>query len=60
MGVTGNACSEDLVAMFEEMGVRTGVDLEALVALGRLAEEILARQLESHVVRTGLVRHGAA
>jgi len=60
MGVTGNACSEDLVAMFEEMGVRTGVDLEALVALGRLAEETLARELESQVVRTGLVRHGAA
>jgi len=42
------------------MGVRTGVDLEALVALGRLAEETLARELESQVVRTGLVRHGAA
>jgi hydroxymethylglutaryl-CoA lyase len=60
MGVTGNACSEDLVAMLDEMGVSTGIDLERLIRLGRLAEEILGRELESHVVRTGLVRHRAS
>ena len=56
-GLTGNACTEDLVAMFEEMGVRTGIDLNRLVELGHLAEEILGRELNAHVVKTGLVKH---
>jgi hydroxymethylglutaryl-CoA lyase len=57
MGLTGNACTEDLAAMLEEMGVRTGLDLDRLLELGRLAEAILGRELHSHVVKTGLVRH---
>lgn len=56
-GFTGNACTEDLVAMFEEMGVRTGIDLGHLLDLGRLAEQILGRELNAHVVKTGLVKH---
>ena len=42
--------------MLDAMGVRTGIDLGRLVELGRLAEEILGRELQSHVVRTGLGR----
>ena len=57
MGFTGNACTEDLVAMLEEMGVRTDIDLDRLVDLGHLAEKILGRELQAHVVRTGLVKH---
>ena len=57
MGFTGNACSEDLVAMLEEMGVRTGIDRERLLELGQLAERVLGRELHSHVVKTGLVTH---
>lgn len=57
LGFTGNACTEDLVAMLEAMGVRTGVDLGRLLELGRLAERILGRELTSHVVRTGLALH---
>ncbi|HEX9712429.1 MAG TPA: hydroxymethylglutaryl-CoA lyase [Actinomycetota bacterium] len=36
-GATGNAATDELVYMFEEMGVATGVDLEALL---RAAESI--------------------
>jgi len=57
MGFTGNACTEDLVAMLEEMGVPTGIDLDRLLELGRLAERILGRELLAHVVKTGLVKH---
>jgi hydroxymethylglutaryl-CoA lyase len=57
MGYTGNACSEDLAAMLEEMGVRTGLDLERLVDLGRLGERVLGRELNSHVLKTGRVKH---
>lgn len=57
-GFTGNACTEDLVAMLDEMGVSTGVDLDQLIAAGRRAEEILGQRLRSNIVRTGPVIHG--
>ena len=31
-GASGNVVTEDLVFMFEAMGVKTGVDLQALMA----------------------------
>ena len=34
-GATGNVATEDLVWMFERMGVETGIDLDALVPLAR-------------------------
>ena len=57
-GFTGNTCSEDLIAVLEEMGVRTGVDLHALIDAGRRAEDILGQRLRSNVVRSGPVIHG--
>ncbi len=55
---TGNVCTEDLVALFEEMGIKTGIDLDRLEGVGRLAEEILGQELHSHTLRTGLrVKH---
>jgi hydroxymethylglutaryl-CoA lyase len=57
-GFTGNACTEDLVAMLDEMGVSTGINLEALIDAGRRAEEILGQRLRSNIIRTGPVIHG--
>ena len=57
-GFTGNTCSEDLVAVLEEMGVRTGIDIEQLIDAGRRAEEILGQRLRSNVIRSGPVIHG--
>ncbi len=57
-GFTGNTCTEDLVAVLEEMGIRTGIDLERLIAAGRRAEEVLGQRLRSNVVRAGPVIHG--
>jgi len=34
-GASGNTSTEDLVFMFEEMGVKTGIDLELLFEVGR-------------------------
>ena len=36
-GATGNVATEDLVWMFERMGVATGIDLDALVPTARAA-----------------------
>jgi hydroxymethylglutaryl-CoA lyase len=56
-GFTGNTCTEDLVALLEEMGIATGVDVERMIAAGRRAEEILDQRLRSNVVRSGPVLH---
>jgi hydroxymethylglutaryl-CoA lyase len=54
-GATGNVATEDVISMLHEMGVETGVDLAALVAVARAAQEVLGRQLGSHVLRAGPV-----
>jgi len=56
-GFTGNACTEDLVALLEEMGVRTGIDLAGMLEAGRRAEEVLGQRLRSNVIRAGPVIH---
>ena len=57
-GFTGNTCSEDLLAVLEEMGIATGVDVDALIEAGRRAEDILGQRLRSNVIRAGRVIHG--
>jgi hydroxymethylglutaryl-CoA lyase len=54
-GSTGNVSSEDVVSMLHEMGIETGIDLEALVEASRAAQEILGRPLGAHVLRAGPV-----
>jgi hydroxymethylglutaryl-CoA lyase len=56
-GHTGNTCSEDLIAVLQEMGARTGIELEQLLAAGRRAEEILGLRLRSNVILSGPVIH---
>ncbi|HEX6972831.1 MAG TPA: hydroxymethylglutaryl-CoA lyase [Vicinamibacterales bacterium] len=57
-GHTGNTCSEDLIAMLDEMGVATGIDIHKLIDAGRRAEEIVGRRLRSNIVLAGPVIHG--
>ncbi|MCW2966941.1 MAG: pyruvate carboxyltransferase [Solirubrobacteraceae bacterium] len=54
-GATGNIASEDLVSMLHEMGVQTGIDLEALLACSRAVREVLGRPLGSHTLVAGPV-----
>ncbi len=52
-GATGNIATEEVVHMVEDMGVATGVDLEAMVAAAAEAERIVGRVLPSQVLRAG-------
>lgn len=52
-GLTGNVATEDLVNLFEEMGVSTSLDLDGLMAVSRLCEQTLGRELHSMVARAG-------
>ncbi|HYD08934.1 MAG TPA: hydroxymethylglutaryl-CoA lyase [Acidimicrobiales bacterium] len=52
-GASGNLALEDLVHVLEESGVDTGIDLEALVDVARLATDLVGRPVESHVGKAG-------
>ncbi len=52
-GAAGNICTEELVLLCEEMGIRTGVDLDKLIEVGRMAEEIVGHQLPSELIHAG-------
>jgi len=54
-GATGNIATEDLVSMLHEMGIETGVDLEALLDAARAARRVLRRPLGSHTLVAGPV-----
>jgi hydroxymethylglutaryl-CoA lyase len=53
-GFTGNVCTEDLVNLFESMGIPTGIDRGALLATAELCEQALGRELYGRVTRSGL------
>ena len=54
-GATGNIASEDLVSMLDEMGISTGVDLDALLGCARRVQDVLGRSLGSHTLVAGPV-----
>jgi hydroxymethylglutaryl-CoA lyase len=53
-GFTGNVCTEDLVNLFESMGIATGIDLEGLLDTARFCEKIVGRELYGRVTRSGV------
>ena len=57
MGFTGNACTEDLVAMFEEMGVSTGIGVDRMLRVARETERVAGGTSRSQGLRSGRVRH---
>jgi hydroxymethylglutaryl-CoA lyase len=54
-GASGNVITEDLVFMFESMGVSTGIDLEALMVARRMMVEVLPQeQVYGHFALAGV------
>ena len=53
-GFTGNVCTEDLVNLFESMGIDTGIDTDGLLATAEFCEQALGRELYGRVTRSGL------
>ena len=53
-GFTGNVATEDLVGLFESMGIDTGIDPGGLLAAAELCEKTLGRELHGRVTRSGL------
>jgi hydroxymethylglutaryl-CoA lyase len=57
-GATGNIVTEDLVFLLESMGLRTGIDLEKLIAARAVIREGLpGQEIYGHVADAGLPRN---
>jgi hydroxymethylglutaryl-CoA lyase len=52
-GASGNAVTEDLVHMLEDMQIDTGIDLDALLDCAHLAQDIVGRELPSALLHAG-------
>jgi len=52
-GAAGNICTEDLVFMAHEMGIETGIDLDALIECARMAEDIVGHPLPGKIMHGG-------
>jgi hydroxymethylglutaryl-CoA lyase len=59
-GSTGNIATEDLVSMFHEMGVDTGLDLGKVIESAREAQAVLGRKLTSHSIIAGAINWAPA
>lgn len=53
---TGNVATEDVVYMLHRMGMKTGMDLEALIEASRWLQPQMNRELPSKVARAGTPR----
>ncbi len=55
-GAVGNICTEDFAFMCEEMGIDTGLDVEKLIEVAKIAEDVVGRPLPGHVMRGGTLK----
>ncbi len=59
--VSGNIPTEDLAGMLHEMGIHTGIDIDALIDCARYAKAVTKRELPGHLLSAGKINwHGMA
>ena len=57
----GNICTEDMAHMCEELGIKTGLDLDALIEAAFVAERVFGRQMSGKLMYGGRIpRRGKA
>jgi len=59
-GASGNVATEDVIYMLEGMGVRTGVDMDKLVAASQLASTLVGHEMPSKFYRAYMGARGRA
>jgi len=52
-GAAGNVCTEDLVFLCHELGIETGIDLDALIEASQIAEEVVGHPVPGKVAKGG-------
>lgn len=53
--IVGLVSTEDLVVMFDEMGIETNLDIDKILKIGRMVERIVGRRLRSECIKTGRI-----
>lgn len=56
-GAPGNISTEDVAFLCEQMGIDTGLNLEALVEIAKMAEQLIGRELPGHLTKGGLLKN---
>jgi hydroxymethylglutaryl-CoA lyase len=59
-GASGNVATEDVIYMLEEMGVRTGVDMDKLIEVSRFASTLVGHEMPSKFFRAYMGARGRA
>jgi hydroxymethylglutaryl-CoA lyase len=59
-GAAGNVCTEELVFLCQELGIETGIDLEAMIECAWMAESIVGHQLPGKLTRGGTLQAARA
>jgi len=54
-GAPGNISTEDVAFLCEQMGIATGLNLDALVECSKMAEGIVGRELPGHLAKGGVL-----
>jgi len=49
----GNIATEDLVNMMTEMGIETGIDLDALMSVSEMVQKVVPHPLNSAIMKSG-------
>ena len=52
-GASGNIATEDLIHMCHEMGIQTGYDLDAVLAIGRSVQQMIGHDTASFILKAG-------
>ena len=52
-GASGNIATEDLVYLLNELGIESGVDLDALIEIAKKVESVVGRSLPGQLAKSG-------
>lgn len=52
---SGNVCTEDLVNMFNKIGIRADIDLNKLISIAKESESFFGRELPGKILKVGLI-----
>ena len=53
--IVGLVPTEDILVMIDEMGIKTGIDIDRILEIGQMVEKIVGRKLRSECIRSGRI-----
>ncbi len=53
---SGNVCTEDLINLFNRLGIRKDINIDTIVAVGKEAEAFFGREMPGKVLKVGALK----